>query len=244
MIGWLRALYFWPVTVIVTIVCFVVLFCGSLLMKVLRIPNPDRFAHYMSGVWARTLIHSVPSWRVTISGRENLPASDDKPVVIVANHQSMADIWAIYCINSQFRWLAKIEVFKTPLVGTAMKWAGYVPVKRGDPLSHATALKQSAEWLQRGTSMFFFPEGTRSETGEIRLFKICAFRFANENNVKVLPIAITGAHQLLPKGSFVPGSAHVKIKVLPATGPLADESLEAYAERVRQTIQQAVDSLK
>lgn len=88
-----------------------------------------------------------------------------------------------------------------------MAWCGYIPINRGDPTSHKEALAKAARWLQMGTPMFFFPEGTRSHDGTLKPFKVGAFKIADENGVSVVPIAIKGAKDLLPKGSAVPGKA-------------------------------------
>ena len=158
-------------------------------------------------------------------------------MVIVANHESMSDIWAMYYLGVQFRWLSKAEVFRMPVVGHVMKYADYVPVERGNKNSHLNAMKLSADRLDEGLCMFFFPEGTRSKDGKIKDFKNGAFRLARDTNTAVLPIAIHGAGDLMRKGSLVPNPAHVKVKILPPIpGPDESTDLGAYASNVREKI--------
>jgi 1-acyl-sn-glycerol-3-phosphate acyltransferase len=179
----------------------------------------------------------MPGWRVTVKGVENVPP-EGQAAVLVANHESMADIWGMFFLKTQFRWLSKASVFKIPMVGPAMKWAGYVPIERGERASHSNAMTAAADRLKMGLKMFYFPEGTRSSDGQIKPFKMGAFRLAQEAQVPVVPIAIHGAAELMTKGSGLPGRSHVHIIVLPALPPPApnEASLPDYAERVRQSI--------
>ena len=88
--------------------------------------------------------------------------------------------------------------------------------------------------------MFFFPEGTRSPDGEVKEFKIGAFKLAKDTQVPVLPIAIHGAGNLMKKGSSHPSfKATVRMKVLPkVAAPQASDhdQLETYAEGIRRQI--------
>jgi len=203
-----------------------------------------RGPHAFCSIWGRTIIRLTPGWKVTIEGREHLPP-DYQPMVMVANHESMSDICAMYYLGAQFRWLSKESVFKIPFVGNAMRWANYVPILRGNRESAAQAMRESALRIRQGLSMFFFPEGTRSLDGVILGFKTGAFKLARDEKVPVLPIAIHGAGNLLPKHSWIPGKAHVRLKILAPMPPPAqsDSSVEAYTELVRARIVTAHDSL-
>lgn len=199
--------------------------------------------HAMAAIWGRTMFAIIPGWHVNLEGRENIPANND-PVVMVANHESLVDILVIYFLKMQFRWLSKESVMRIPILGRAMRVCGHIPLKRGDKSSHEAALRASADWLQRGISMFFFPEGTRSETpGQMRPFKVGAFKLSAECGIDVLPIALKGAGKVFRKGATLPDSATVKIKVLPRTRRLEGETYEAYASRVRSTIESALTEM-
>jgi len=183
------------------------------------------------------MIRFMPGWRVTVDGSEYLP-QDGQPMVVVANHESMSDIWAMYYLGIQFRWLSKESVFKVPMVGQAMQWAHYVPIKRGSRESASMAMEESAARVRQGLSMFFFPEGTRSRDGVMKPFKSGAFKLAQNEQVPILPVAIHGAGDLLPKGSWMPGEARVRIKVLPPLPPPppGDGNIDAFAASVRAQI--------
>lgn len=168
--------------------------------------------HSMANGWAKMIKFLNPWWRFKVVGRENL-APNGHPVVYVANHQSQADILALFILSTRFRWLSKASLFNVPFLGWAMSAVGYVPVNRGDKKSGEKCMKQSAKHLKKGTPMVFFPEGTRSKTGEMGKFKIGAFRLAKLMHVPVVPITIDGCADLLPKGSLLPKSAKVTITV-------------------------------
>ena len=236
----LKALYFWPMAFLVTVALFLAVLCRQALVVVLGRPRDGRPIHRIASLWGRALVSLTPGWHVDVEGQEHLPPTEpgSPPLVIVANHESMADIWAMYYLGIQFRWLSKIEVFRVPLVGPAMRWANYVPIRRGDPDSHGRAMEQSAERLREGLPMFFFPEGTRSPDGHIQDFKLGAFKLARDHHARILPIAIRGAGGLLPKGSLLPSQrAQVRLRILPmqpAPGPTDD--LEQVAHRSRELI--------
>lgn len=237
----IRGIYFWIMGFMVTLFFFSWSWVKHSIGKLSKNLNAGRPVHALASGWGRGLIQLMPGWKVTIEGRENLPP-DGTPVVIVANHESMADIWAMYYLGVQFRWLSKKEVFDLPMIGSAMRWAGYVSVDRKSRESGVDAMRQSAQRLRSGLAMFFFPEGTRSADGKIKDFKLGAFKLARDEQASVLPLAIHGAGDLFPKGSALPGDhAHIRIRILPMLPPPSKdgEDLHAFASRVREQIIQA-----
>jgi 1-acyl-sn-glycerol-3-phosphate acyltransferase len=240
----LRTVYFWVTSTSVTLLLWVYALCCQSLVWLNVLSRDGKPIHKIAIIWGRSVMGLMPYWRVVIEGREHLP-KDGQAVVMVANHESMTDIWAMYYLGVQFRWLSKDEVFKLPFIGQAMKWSGYVPVNRKNRESGAEAMRQSALRLAMGLPMFFFPEGTRSEDGKIKAFKLGAFKLAQGAGVPVLPIAIHGAGDLFAKGSLIPGSAAVvRIKILPPMMPPAsDRECLAFAEQVRQLIIKSHESM-
>ena len=157
-------------------------------------------------------------------------------MVIVANHQSSADICALFTTETQFRWLSKSEVFRIPLIGHAMKWAGYVPISRGNIKSHKRALRASSDWIRRGVSMVYFPEGSRSKDGSLGEFKIGAFRLSEDEDVPILPVVLQGTMNMMAKNSFIPNPAKVNVKILPPTKKQDNETIEQFTQRVKDLI--------
>lgn len=194
----------------------------------------SKVAHFFAGLWGKFIIIGTPGWTVKVEGKENL--SRNKRYVFVSNHESATDIFVMYFTNLQFRWLSKASVFKVPLIGWAMKCSGYIPIERGNKKSHIDALTRSQEVVESGVPMLYFPEGTRSKTGDLNPFKIGAFKLAEETGAEIVPITLVGTKELLQKGSFMPGSANVKVKILAPISKLESESLEQYASRARDII--------
>ena len=239
----LKGVYFWTMATTVTSTLWTVCLWQRLQVIVGLRPDDGQGCHRIASLWGRTLVRLMPGWRLEVEGVENLPPPG-QAVVIVANHESAADIFSIYFLGIQFRWLSKDSVFKIPMVGNVMRWCHYVPVRRGDPSSHSVAMAQSAGHLRDGVPMLFFPEGTRSKTGTLLPFKTGAFRLAQDTQVPVLPIVLAGTKSLLPKNALVPGKARVRIKVLaPLPPPVAGDDLRDFAARVRAQIMAERDRL-
>jgi 1-acyl-sn-glycerol-3-phosphate acyltransferase len=211
----LRGIYFWIVLVIMTIVSVGI---SALLQLGLMAASPltrQEWGHRAGFLWGRGTYRLMPFWSIKIEGEENLP-DNNQPMVMIANHQSASDIWVAYFLKAQFRWLSKKEIFHIPLIGPAMRWAGYIAIERGNATSHRQAMEQAAQVLRNGISMFFFPEGTRTRDGKMQEFKLGAFRLAQDLHVPILPVVMSGTKDLVPKGSAFPGKADVHMKILPA----------------------------
>lgn len=144
----------------------------------------------------------------------------DRTYVIVANHQSMADIILLFQTRMQFKWIAKDSLFRVPFLGWCMSLARHVRLRRAKLSSIRGAYQEASAWIDEGMSMMFFPEGTRSASGEMRNFHAGPFKLALKKNVAVLPIAIQCTANVAPKGKwlFNPGGA-VSLTVFPALEP-------------------------
>ena len=99
-------------------------------------------------------------------------------MVYVSNHQSLFDIMALLAINRPFKWVAKGSLFTIPFLGWSMDAARYVKLTRDRHHSIRSAYREAQQWLVDGVSVFFFPEGTRSHTGQLSSFKSGAFKIA------------------------------------------------------------------
>ncbi|MDP3919551.1 MAG: lysophospholipid acyltransferase family protein [Candidatus Omnitrophota bacterium] len=158
--------------------------------------------HGISLLWADLLLFFNPAWRIRLEGNQLL--DHDGPFVIIANHQSLLDILIVCAgLKRHFKFLAKKELFPIPFMGWHMFAAGYIPLRRGDRESARAALEEARQWLRRGVSVLFFPEGTRSLDGEIHDFKPGAFKLAREEGVDVLPLVIDRTGTALPKHSIM-----------------------------------------
>lgn len=164
---------------------------------VLKIKNAD---FYPGWVWCRLMciLFLIP---VKVVGRkENV--EKDKNYVFVANHQGMFDIFILYAhINKNFKWMMKDALRKVPLLGIACEKTDHVYINRTTP--QKDILRKSLKVLKEGKSMTIFAEGTRSNDGRLGRFKKGAFAVANLAQKPVVPIAIDGAYEILPKNTKV-----------------------------------------
>jgi 1-acyl-sn-glycerol-3-phosphate acyltransferase len=177
-----------------------------------------------------------PFWRFETYGP--IPKKIPGRTVVVANHESDADPFLISHLPWEMKWLGKEALFKIPIVGWSMRLAGDIPVRRGDPDSARKAMATCREWLERGVPVMLFPEGTRSETGELLPFKDGAFRLAIEAGADILPIAVSGTRKALPKHSWRFQKATARVAVgdpIPTRGMSLD-SLDALKDQARAQI--------
>lgn len=148
---------------------------------------------------AVTALKINPLWRFKTRGRLQDPR---RPYVVVANHESYADIFLVSCFPWEMKWLSKDTVFKIPFMGWMMQMAGDIKLIRGNRDSAAEAILQCRDRLKKRVSIMIFPEGTRSRTAEMLPFKDGAFRLAIEAGAPILPIALAGTRYAMAKGSF------------------------------------------
>jgi 1-acyl-sn-glycerol-3-phosphate acyltransferase len=113
----------------------------------------------------------------------------------------------------EMKFLAKSKLFLIPFVGWGMKIAGDIPLVRGSSGSAKSALARAKFYIERGMPVLFFPEGTRSETGQLLPFKEGAFRLAVECQASIVPLAVAGTRDLLTKGDWRPSKAVARVAV-------------------------------
>lgn len=197
--------------------------------------------HRWTCFWASLYIWVMPAWSVSIEGKENIQA--DETYVIVSNHQSLVDILVAFTLFTHFKWVSKAELFSIPLIGWNMNLNGYIKLQRGRAKSVKTMYNACEKHLARGSSIFLFPEGTRSESGQMRSFKEGAFVLAKRNKRPILPIVINGSRTAVPKGSFnFHGKTHVTVTILPAIAheQFVETDSSVLAQQVHDLIEERV----
>lgn len=158
-------------------------------------PTARKFFDRVIQCWSAITVW--PFFKVKIVGRENLPP-EDQTCVYVANHNSFMDILAAYHLNRPFKFVSKASILKIPIVGWAMKWARMITIDRDDKRSQLDTFRKCVDALKKGTSIFIFPEGTRSPTGALIDFKKGPFAMAKKASVPIVPITILGTSRLMP----------------------------------------------
>ena len=189
--------------------------------------------------WASFYVYANPLWKARIRGRERLPWRS--AAVIVANHLSLVDILVLYGLYRPFKWVSKAEVFKVPAVGWNMMLNDYVRLTRGDRESIKAMMAHCRRHLARGSPLLIFPEGTRSRDGKLQAFKDGAFKLAREANVPVIPIALQGTYETLPKhGLVLRRRMDARVQVLEPLDPAAFASVPELRDAARAAIARAI----
>ena len=162
--------------------------------------------------WSRRFLGVAPI-KLEVEGRERV--DPEKQYIFVCNHLSNFDIPALFAaLPHRIRYLAKKEIYKIPIVATAMRRVGIVKIDRGAGKSaHAKINEGITQARERGYSLIIFPEGTRSRDGDFHGLKKGAFRIAITNQMDVVPVTIHGTWEVWPPGAkiFFPGEARVVI---------------------------------
>lgn len=119
----------------------------------------------------------------------------------------------------------------------------YIALRRGDKNSVQQMFDDCNHALSGGNSVYMFPEGTRSKTRELKKFKSGAFVLAKDNYVPILPIAISGTREALPKYSLnFHGKNLIIIEILPEIPfeHFQNMSIESIAEEIKGIISKHV----
>jgi 1-acyl-sn-glycerol-3-phosphate acyltransferase len=194
-------------------------------------------AHNVGRLWAKIVLW-ISRVKVDVTGQEHIPGGF--PVVFASNHASQLDIPVVYqALPVQFRFLVKKELFRIPLFGSAMRRSGYIPIDRTRGKAALQSLREAADRIREGTSVVVFPEGTRSPDGRLRAFKVGGMMLAIKAQCAVIPVAISGSHKRLPKGSLRirPGRIHVSIgRPVPTVGEDGPRSKDEVTAEVWETI--------
>ena len=186
---------------------------------------------------APILVAINPMWRLRTEG--TLITDHRRPYLVVSNHQSLADIPFITTLPWEMKWFAKSELFNIPVLGWLMRLAGDIPVDRHDRRRAAQALIHAAQLLRNRCSVIIFPEGTRSVDGRVGGFSDGAFLLAIREGLAILPLAIDGTGDCLPKNTWLFGQPRtVRLSVLPPvrTEGLTVKDVGAIRQQIRQQI--------
>lgn len=211
MLSYIGSLLFWTFFVLSSIL----LFPGAVIIKLFTFSFDRRLVilHLFSSFWASLYTWLNPCWMVTISGREKIRSNE--VYIMVSNHQSSVDILVLFRLFIHFKWVSKTENFKMPLIGWNMFLNRYIMLKRGSIKGNRKMIKDCQSALKEGNSILIFPEGTRSESGQLRSFKPGAFDLALRSKRPILPIVLNGSAQALHKGGFrLMGKHQISIQVL------------------------------
>ncbi len=225
-------------------VVFATLLLGLLVIFLSFFVRSGNPMHKIARFWGRSIL-IVSRIKVSVTGLSNIDRS--KSYIYMSNHQSNFDIPVLLGhLKVQFRWLAKMELFKIPIFGHAMRKAGYISIDRNKRESAFESLKNAARKIKSGVSVLIFPEGTRSRDGKIRPFKKGGFVLAIDSGAPIVPIVISGTRSIMTKGSIQinPGKVNVIVHQPIQTSVYTRETKEALMERVRRVIYDGLENIE
>jgi 1-acyl-sn-glycerol-3-phosphate acyltransferase len=139
--------------------------------------------------------------------------------------------------------MAKKEFFSVPILGRAITLRGFIPVDRKHREKALEAVDRAVASVKEGNSFLAYPEGTRSPDGRLQRFKRGLFVLAIKSGALVVPISVSGARKIMPKGQFAihPGKVRITIHDPIPAQEYTLETLQELIHRTRQAIVQGLD---
>jgi 1-acyl-sn-glycerol-3-phosphate acyltransferase len=155
---------------------------------------------------------------LNVKGLENIPQGG---CLFLFNHSSFMDIFALAAIVKKIKFGAKVELYKIPFFGLALRTAGMLPIARSHREKAIKVLSEAESRARNGEKFALAPEGTRNNSQEVLLpFKSGPFIFAINSGIPLVPVIIKGADQAWTKHSLIPCSDRwayeMSVEFLPA----------------------------
>ena len=196
------------------------------------------FMYWTSMKFVRVALR-IAGIRFLVDGTENIPAG---ACVFACNHASNADPPVlVLAIPRRLTILIKRELFRIPILSVGMRQAGFMTVDRRAK-EGSVNLDEVAGHLRDGLSLLIFPEGTRSADGRLRRFKRGAALMAIHAKAPIVPVAIAGTPQIMPKGDWRlhPGEVTVRFRPAIDTSRYTIDQRAELMERVEASVAAAL----
>ena len=203
----------------------------SLFGKYIPVKGGD---YYPAVLWSKFMIR-IFLLPIKVEGRENL--DPNKNYVFIANHQGAWDVFVMFgYLGRNFKWMMKDSLRKMPFIGKACYDTGHIFVNRSSPQKEIFV--KALKTLKRGTAMGIFAEGTRTRNGRLGAFKKGAFVIADMAQLPVVPLAIEGSYNLLPKKGIFMNWTPLKLTIMKPIEPIGKgkENVEYLTNESRAAI--------
>ena len=233
----IRTIFVWSCIVVATLIL------GVFALITYPFDRRGTVGHWYAKLWGKVAL-LANRVKVKIKGMEHLDGKG--PYIFMSNHQGSYDIFALLGhLSYQFKWLAKKELFSIPFFGWAMAAVGYISIDRGGTRDTVEAMNEAARKIRDGMSVVIFPEGSRSPDGSIQPFKKGGFTLAIKSKVPIVPVAISGSRDIMPKDKLTATSGEIQILV---DHPIETESYalkdrELLMKKVKETISKNFKSI-
>lgn len=207
--------FIWPVINIIQIILILLWtgVCGIVGMLLMLITWNGIWVHKVNGLYMWSpMVCLIAGVRVKVYGAEKVKEKISS--IYVANHESHFDILALArSIPIGLFFIGKKELARVPIMGQYMRLIGHIFVDRKNSENALKSMRMAADKIKAGKNVITFPEGTRSKTGELMIFKRGSFMIAKEGKVGIVPIAIIGSRKILASGksNIRPGVITVRI---------------------------------
>ena len=192
--------------------------------------------HGFARLWSRVILHTIAA-RIQVVGMEKIDPG--KAHIYAVNHLSALDIPVLYAyLPTQFRILAKKKLFRYPFLGWHLRRSGQIAVDQENIRSSARSLGRAVESLKARMPIMIFPEGGRSEDGQLQSFMSGAFYLAIKAQAEVVPMALVGTYEMLPMNTWHvrPRPIYLLVGEPIATAGLSLRNLESLSQQARQAI--------
>jgi len=209
---------------------------GSLSLLVSPFDRTGELQHACARWWCRLVAWTIFA-RIRVHGVEHVQRG--RPYVYMANHASLIDTPALFAyLPYQFRIMAKKSLFNVPFMGWHLRTAGHFPIDQQNPRKTALSLRRVIEGVKNGRSLAVFPEGRRTDDGQLQKFEPGAFKLALRAGVPIVPVTIRGTFEMLPRTSLAPRPGRVDVILSEPidTTEYTEKTLAALIERTRTAI--------
>lgn len=191
-----------------------------------------------AGLWAMRVSRRVLGIAIDVAGLERIDPGTS--YVFMPNHISFLDgPLVMVLIPGVARVILKKSVLRIPIVGTAMRFVGFVPVDRKGAEGGKKSIARAVSLMRaRGYSYLIFPEGTRSRDGRMGPFRRGGFFLALASGAAIIPVTISGTRELMPKGQWFARRGKVRVvfhEPIPVTGT-KPEAMAELMQKVREAI--------
>jgi len=159
---------------------------------------------WFARIWAKIFL-ALYGIRLKVEGVHHISKSEH--YVFASNHTSYADIPAILGgIPHDIRLVLRSSLTLVPIWGWALLVSPMIIINRSSPAKAKRTLAGAVQKIRDGASVLLFPEGTRTPDGRLQEFKRGAFHIAYQSGAKVLPVALIGTYDVLPRQKKMPKS--------------------------------------
>lgn len=184
---------------------------GTISLGASLFDRSGRIQHELASAWSWLIMKTILS-PVTVTGNAGAleEGNSSRPRVFAVTHASALDIPVLYVyLPFQFRIVFKSELLSYPFIGWHLKRSGQVCINQQNPSASIGAIKSALKSLRKGVPLVIFPEGGRTQDGQIQPFLPGAFFLAIKAQADIVPIALMGTFDLLPMNTY-----HIKCQPL------------------------------